>query len=107
MKILISNDDGVLAEGITVLSSALSKIAHVNVVAPDRNRSGASNSLTLDRPIRVKNFREGYMQNFEYIGDQLFISIDNRKVYLNNSFKRDECSWLEHNFKTCLKEKSR
>lgn len=58
MKILVSNDDGVHAEGIRVLSSALSKIAHVRVVAPDRNRSGASNSLTLDRPIRVKNFKE-------------------------------------------------
>jgi 5'-nucleotidase len=56
MQILVSNDDGVHAEGITVLASALAKIAAVSVVAPDRNRSGASNSLTLDRPIRVKNF---------------------------------------------------
>lgn len=55
MKILVSNDDGVHARGITVLAEALRKIAHVNVVAPDRNRSGASNSLTLDAPLRVKD----------------------------------------------------
>ncbi len=53
MKILVSNDDGYLATGITVLADALSKIADVVVVAPDRNRSAASSSLTLDAPLRV------------------------------------------------------
>lgn len=53
MKILISNDDGYLAPGIVVLASALESIARITVVAPDRNRSGASNSLTLDNPIRA------------------------------------------------------
>ncbi|WP_108652347.1 5'/3'-nucleotidase SurE [Dongshaea marina] len=54
MKILISNDDGVHAEGISVLSLALSEIAEVVTVAPDRNCSGASNSLTLETPLRVQ-----------------------------------------------------
>ena len=53
MKILVSNDDGYLATGINVLTDALSEIADVIVVAPDRNRSAASNSLTLSDPLRV------------------------------------------------------
>jgi 5'-nucleotidase len=59
MKILISNDDGVYAEGIRVLANCLKEIASVYIVAPDRNRSGASNSLTLDQPIRVKTLTTG------------------------------------------------
>ncbi len=53
MKILVSNDDGFRAEGIRRLREALQTLAEVTVVAPDRNRSGASNSLTLDVPLRV------------------------------------------------------
>ena len=53
MKILVSNDDGFRAEGIRHLREALSTLAEVTIVAPDRNRSGASNSLTLDVPLRV------------------------------------------------------
>jgi len=53
VKILISNDDGFRAEGIQRLRAALATLADVTVVAPDRNRSGASNSLTLDVPLRV------------------------------------------------------
>ena len=53
MKILVSNDDGYQARGIRALSKALADLAEVTVVAPDRNRSGASNSLTLDMPLRV------------------------------------------------------
>jgi len=53
MKILVSNDDGYLATGINVLTNALAEIADVIVVAPDRNRSAASNSLTLNDPLRV------------------------------------------------------
>ena len=53
MHILVSNDDGYLAEGINVLSDALRQVARVTVVAPERDRSGASNSLTLDNPIRI------------------------------------------------------
>jgi 5'-nucleotidase len=54
MRILISNDDGYLAPGLRCLQAAVSEKAEVFVVAPDRNRSGASNSLTLDRPLRVR-----------------------------------------------------
>ena len=53
MKILVSNDDGYRAEGICRLREALATLAEVTVVAPDRNQSGASNSLTLDVPLRV------------------------------------------------------
>ena len=53
MKILVSNDDGYRAPGINALREALSTLGDVTVVAPDRNRSGASNSLTLDVPLRV------------------------------------------------------
>ena len=53
MKILVSNDDGYLATGINTLTDALAKVADGVVVAPDRNRSAASNSLTLATPLRV------------------------------------------------------
>ena len=58
MKILISNDDGYRAEGLLALTQALEPLAEITVVAPDRNRSGASNSLTLDMPLRVFPFDE-------------------------------------------------
>lgn len=54
MRILISNDDGIFADGINTLAAALEEIGEVTVVAPDRNRSGASNSLTLDNPLRIR-----------------------------------------------------
>ena len=53
MHVLISNDDGVEAPGIQILAEHLAALGRVSVVAPDRDRSGASNSLTLDQPIRV------------------------------------------------------
>lgn len=58
MKILVSNDDGYLAIGINVLADALAEIADVTVVAPDRNRSAASNSLTVHSPLRVSKVGE-------------------------------------------------
>lgn len=58
MRILISNDDGYQAEGIRTLAEHLSQVAEVTIVAPDRNRSGASNSLTLDRPLSVHKVSE-------------------------------------------------
>lgn len=59
MRILVSNDDGVDAPGIRILAEALRGAGHeVQVVAPDRDRSGASNSLTLDLPIRIKRIDE-------------------------------------------------
>lgn len=60
MKILISNDDGYLAPGIVALANALIPIAEIVVVAPDSNRSGSSNSLTLDRPLSVYRAENGF-----------------------------------------------
>src|SRR3954454_4644323 len=60
MKILISNDDGYLAPGIIALAEALRPIAEIIVVAPDSNRSGSSNSLTLDRPLSVHRADNGF-----------------------------------------------
>jgi 5'-nucleotidase len=59
LRILVSNDDGYRAEGLQRLADALRPLADVTVVAPDRNRSGASNSLTLDVPLRVWPYGEG------------------------------------------------
>ncbi len=60
MHILISNDDGYLAPGLSVLADTLSGLAEVTVVAPDRNRSAASNSLTLQMPLRVQKMQNGF-----------------------------------------------
>jgi 5'-nucleotidase len=58
LRILVSNDDGYRAEGLQRLADALRPLADITVVAPDRNRSGASNSLTLDMPLRVWPYGE-------------------------------------------------
>ncbi len=60
MRILISNDDGYLAPGLAALAESLAQIAAVTVVAPERNRSGASNSLTLDSPLRTHRAENGF-----------------------------------------------
>lgn len=60
MRVLVSNDDGVDAPGIRVLAERLGAVGKVTVVAPDRDRSGASNSLTLDAPLRVLPMGDGY-----------------------------------------------
>jgi 5'-nucleotidase len=60
MRILISNDDGYLAPGLAALADALAGIADIVVVAPDSNRSGASNSLSLDRPLTVQQAANGF-----------------------------------------------
>lgn len=62
MHILISNDDGVYAPGLAILANALQKIAKIDVVAPDRDRSGASNSLTLDAPLRAHYLDNGFLR---------------------------------------------
>ena len=60
MRILISNDDGYLAPGLLALADALASVAEIVVVAPDSNRSGASNSLSLDRPLSVQQAPNGF-----------------------------------------------
>jgi len=58
MHFLISNDDGITARGIQVLSDRMNSLGKVTIVAPDQNRSGASNSLTLDSPVRIREVEE-------------------------------------------------
>jgi 5'-nucleotidase len=60
MRILISNDDGYFAPGLACLAKHLSAIAEVTVVAPERDRSGASNSLTLNRPLSLRRAASGF-----------------------------------------------
>lgn len=60
MRILLSNDDGYFSPGIAALAEALEDVADIVVVAPERNRSGASNSLTLDRPLSLKKAANGF-----------------------------------------------
>lgn len=61
LRVLISNDDGIHAPGINILAAELKKCASVHVVAPDRNRSGASHSLTLSRPLSIHELDNGYI----------------------------------------------
>lgn len=60
MKFLLSNDDGYFAPGLAALAKALGEAGEVAVVAPERDRSGASNSLTLDRPLSVREAATGF-----------------------------------------------
>jgi 5'/3'-nucleotidase len=60
MRILISNDDGYFSPGIGLLAKQLAEYGEVTVVAPERDRSGASNSLTLDRPLVVRQMANGF-----------------------------------------------
>jgi 5'-nucleotidase len=60
MRILLSNDDGYFAPGLAALYTALSPIAEITVVAPERDKSGASNSLTLDRPLSIRKAPNGF-----------------------------------------------
>jgi 5'-nucleotidase len=61
MRILLSNDDGYFAPGLERLAAALEPHAEITVVAPERDRSGASNSLTLDRPLSVRRAPNGFL----------------------------------------------
>ncbi len=60
MRILLSNDDGYFSPGIDCLARRLAEVAEVTVVAPERDRSGASNSLTLDRPLSLRQAANGF-----------------------------------------------
>lgn len=60
MRLLLSNDDGYFSAGMEILARVLSEIADITVVAPERDHSGASNSLTLDRPLVVRKARNGF-----------------------------------------------
>src|SRR5215472_15104994 len=60
MRILLSNDDGYFAPGLAALAEALAPLGEITVVAPERDRSGASNSLTLDRPLLLSHAHNGF-----------------------------------------------
>lgn len=62
MNILVSNDDGILAPGIGILAAACRAVGQVTVVAPDREQSGTSHSLTLHRPLRPARTHDGAFQ---------------------------------------------
>jgi len=62
MHILLSNDDGYLAEGLISLAAGLKEMADISVVAPDKNRSAASNSLTLETPLRAETVENGFVK---------------------------------------------
>src|SRR4029077_16144587 len=60
MRILLSNDDGYFAPGLAILAKTLADLGSITVVAPERDHSGASNSLTLDRPLSVRESANGF-----------------------------------------------
>jgi 5'-nucleotidase len=60
MRILLSNDDGYFSPGLAILAETLSSLGEVVVVAPERDRSAASNSLTIDRPLSVRKSASGF-----------------------------------------------
>ncbi|NOQ16743.1 MAG: 5'/3'-nucleotidase SurE [Methyloprofundus sp.] len=62
MHILLSNDDGYLAPGLIALAGGLQEFADISVVAPDKNRSAASNSLTLEMPLRAEKMDNGFIK---------------------------------------------
>jgi len=61
MRILITNDDGINAPGIQALAEAMTDLGEIVVVAPDRNRSGASNSLTLSAPLQLRELKPNHI----------------------------------------------
>jgi len=62
MHILLSNDDGYSAEGLVALAKGLGEMAEISVIAPDKNRSAASNSLTLEMPLRAETLANGFIK---------------------------------------------
>ncbi|MBC7751532.1 MAG: 5'/3'-nucleotidase SurE, partial [Candidatus Saccharibacteria bacterium] len=76
MKILVSNDDGVLAPGLLALVNALSTIAEVTVIAPESERSGASSALTLDRPLHPVQLANGFWAVNGYPADCVYVGLN-------------------------------
>ena len=78
MHILIANDDGYLAPGLAALHRALSPLGRVTVVAPEQNHSGASNSLTLQRPLSVFEATDGAQKGFRFVNGKAICSVFRR-----------------------------
>jgi len=84
MRLMLSNDDGVHAPGLRTLAQALEADGHqIHVVAPDRDRSGASNSLTLDRPLHPIHLDNGYISINGTPTDCVHLGV--------NAFYQDQC----------------
>ncbi len=77
MRILVSNDDGIYAEGINTLADTLKKQAKVVVVAPDREQSATSHSLTLHRPLRIKEHKKNYYAIDGTPTDAIMLGVNN------------------------------
>lgn len=77
MKILLSNDDGVHAEGLAVLHSVIAQEHDVTVIAPDRNCSGASNALSLMQPLRIQKMHNGFLSVNGTPSDCVHLGINN------------------------------
>jgi len=67
MRILIANDDGYLAPGLAALVEAVRGLGEIDVIAPERNASGTSNALTLDRPLQVFEARDGVQTGYRFV----------------------------------------
>ena len=67
MRILIANDDGYLAPGLAALVEAVRGLGEIDVIAPERNASGTSNALTLDRPLQVFSAKEGVQAGYRFV----------------------------------------
>jgi 5'-nucleotidase len=114
MRVLVSNDDGVDAPGIRVLAERLGAVGEVTVVAPDRDRSGASNSLTLDAPLRVLPMGNGYYRVAGTPTDCVHLALaglldeepDIVVSGINNSASSDcrplRCRWSRRITKACI-----
>jgi 5'-nucleotidase len=76
LRILVSNDDGVLAPGLVALVSALSTIADVTVVAPESERSGTSSALTLDRPLHPVQLSNGFWAVNGFPADCVYLGLN-------------------------------
>src|SRR2546430_6572893 len=76
MNILISNDDGILARGLAVLGEVCATLGQVTVLAPDREQSGTSHSLTLHRPVRATRRPDGAFQVDGSPTDCVLLAID-------------------------------
>ena len=96
LRILISNDDGVLAEGLKALVQELKKIDNVNidVIAPSKNASGTSNSITLENPLRAKQMENGFWYINGTPTDCIKLGLSNFFQYKHDSNPTLECKRL-------------
>ena len=99
-RLLLSNDDGVHAPGLRALHDALAPHARLRVVAPDRDKSGASNSLTLSRPLSLTDMDNGFYSVDGTPADCVYLGVNGvwdekpRKRTLPSCFRRSKASCI-------------